>query len=238
MILMQNRKQKLYAKVFKYLRDIHQIQPSIVMMDFEKASRNAAKLIWKTASIRGCWFHFCQALRRKAMKIPKLARKLQKDKITKVIVHMFMALALLPLSSIREGLIQIIRFQKKKKLYQSFFSFNRYFMRFWMHNPENFCVHDLPRRTTNYVEGMNSMLKRDIRQHPNIYSFLDSLQTTMDDVLNKYLNEKHQQSSPQDRSKITRKLNFALRCFECGEYDELRFIMFMSGVKVKKIRTI
>lgn len=171
------------------------------------------------------------------MKIPKLARKLRKDKIIRAILHMFMALALLPISSIREGLFQIIRYQKRKKRYQVFLSFNKYFLRYWMQNPENFCVYDLPRRTTNYIEGMNSSLKRDIRQHPNIYSFLDSLQTIMDDILNKYLNDKHKKTTPRDRSKMTHKLNFALRCFHCGEYDECRFIMFMSGIKVNKIRT-
>ena len=39
------------------------------MIDFEKASKNAIEYHFPNVKVNGCWFHFRQAINRKAVKI-------------------------------------------------------------------------------------------------------------------------------------------------------------------------
>jgi len=50
-----------------------------VTTDYEKALRNAFKIMYPKAQLIGCWFHFAQALRRKVKKITGLAKFLKSN---------------------------------------------------------------------------------------------------------------------------------------------------------------
>jgi hypothetical protein len=101
---MTNRKKKLYKAVFMNLRDRNNINPAQVMMDFEFSARTAAKEVWNKTRLRGCNFHYCQSIRRKAKSIPSLAVLLMKKPSANVCLRMFMRLSLLPVNRVQKGL--------------------------------------------------------------------------------------------------------------------------------------
>ncbi|XP_039315489.1 uncharacterized protein LOC120360025 [Solenopsis invicta] len=67
------------------------------MMDYEKASMNAVHEQFAHASLRGCWFHYCQAVLKKWKRLGLL-------KAPYKIVSMAMTLALTPSEMFAEGL--------------------------------------------------------------------------------------------------------------------------------------
>lgn len=59
--MMSKKSQQAYHGVFSYIRSmIPGWAPQFVMTDFEPAMRNAAQVIWPTAHLLGCFFHYAQ----------------------------------------------------------------------------------------------------------------------------------------------------------------------------------
>ena len=52
----------LYQNLFEQLDVVADLSPGSVLMDFEAAMRKAVLSVWPSTTIRGCYFHFCQAL--------------------------------------------------------------------------------------------------------------------------------------------------------------------------------
>lgn len=45
------------------------LKPKSLTTDYEKGLRNALRLMYPEAQILGCWFHYCQCIRRKALSL-------------------------------------------------------------------------------------------------------------------------------------------------------------------------
>lgn len=170
---MDGRKQELYVKIFEYMRDIHEIYPHTVMCDFEKGMKNAGKRVWKNCTIRGCLFHFQQAILRKAKSFPEIASSLNKSINVRYAVRMFGKIPLLPSNKLEDGLLEVFQFQKSHKLAKMFKGFNKYYMRQWA--KLSFCSDDLDMLTNNYCESFNAKLKRLIHKNPSTFMFLSKL---------------------------------------------------------------
>ena len=67
-ILMSSKSQDLYLAVFQKLRNLG-IAPVQIMSDWELASRNSASVVWPTATINGCFFHYTSAVQKKLRKL-------------------------------------------------------------------------------------------------------------------------------------------------------------------------
>lgn len=60
---MTRKSQLTYEAVFKHLKQlVPGWQPEVIMTDFELPCRNAARTVWPTATLVGCFFHYAQAL--------------------------------------------------------------------------------------------------------------------------------------------------------------------------------
>lgn len=73
------------------------------MTDYECGMRKALSEIYPTANLVSCWFHYCQAIRRKCSKLSGFFVKLQKEKSAEKLFLKFLALPLLPASKIKEA---------------------------------------------------------------------------------------------------------------------------------------
>lgn len=70
---MTNRTTQAYESVFEYIHNfILPLNGKGIITDFEQALRNGLKNVVPDTPLYGCWFHHCQALRRKLASIPKL----------------------------------------------------------------------------------------------------------------------------------------------------------------------
>lgn len=49
------------------------------MTDFETAMRNGLRKVFPEAQLKGCWFHYTRAIRRRASKMPDLIPEMRKE---------------------------------------------------------------------------------------------------------------------------------------------------------------
>ncbi len=74
--------------------------PSVILSDFEQAIMQAAKSVFPAVTIKGCYFHFCQAFLRKMQSLG-LQVEYQQDGELRSFVMKVAALALVPLRFVR-----------------------------------------------------------------------------------------------------------------------------------------
>ena len=86
------------------------------MSDFEKASRNAIEFHFPNVLTKGCWFHYRQAIFRKAVKIG--IKKFYHLDQYRDFLNLFGALALIPESKVLEG-FEFIKTNFEKKWIKS-----------------------------------------------------------------------------------------------------------------------
>ena len=149
---MNNKSEMLYRNVLKFIDRKFNIEPHRVMCDYEKALRNAVKFTWNQSSLLGCWFHYCQCLRRKFQSINGMYSLVSTNSKAKKIFQMFLKLPLLPKQSIEKGFDFIIQYQHQHKLSEKFLTFNAYFKTIWLNRySKSFSVFYDRNRTNYYV---------------------------------------------------------------------------------------
>ncbi|XP_067211786.1 uncharacterized protein [Linepithema humile] len=150
------------------------------MMDYEKASMNAVHEQFPHVSLRGCWFHYCQAVLKKWKRLGLL-------KAPRKIVSMAMTLALAPSEMFAEGLnlMQTIADEESDN-YPNILLFMKYMRNTWLPISKKTSVYGCPIRTNNLVESFHSiMLKKMHTVHPNFWTFLDNFsKLIMDQEIN------------------------------------------------------
>ena len=77
---MQNKTEELYSTVLvKLIEIINDFCPKMAISDFEKAPRNVFKRLIPGIQITGCWFHFTQAIWKKAKEVLGLSTVYKKE---------------------------------------------------------------------------------------------------------------------------------------------------------------
>ena len=79
------------------------VESELFKADFEESMRIVIKNHWTHCKIRGCWFHFKQALLRKFNSLPGVKLLLKKSFYARKIQNMTMSILLLPKNQINEG---------------------------------------------------------------------------------------------------------------------------------------
>jgi hypothetical protein len=186
--LTARRTTRVYKEIFKKLNELAanhnlELNPEIIVSDFEMSSIQAAKQTYVTVESRGCYFHFRQAIFRKAAKLG-IRKNYFKPAYSKY-VNSFGALAHIPIEFITQALALIkLIMPKNDQSCQYLFD---YFERTWIKNidPQNwnqynnctFC-------TNNSVEGFHSKVnKLFCSDHPNIYNLIKILIKINDSAL-------------------------------------------------------
>lgn len=90
------------------------------MSDFECASRNASRRVWPNVIVGGCYFHFCQAIRKKAIE-----RRVLDTPAGEFAVKLYMRLALLEMRHYNDALWEIRRFLRNNHLKRIFRDFHK-----------------------------------------------------------------------------------------------------------------
>lgn len=124
-----------YRQVFEFIEQhMIKINPESIHSDYEASLVKALRTVYPKAKIHGCWFHYCQAVRRRMGKGRR--RQIFKEmnelpdayKIFQKLLH----LPLLPGEKIPEG-FQIIKQEIEEKNKMSFFrAILVYFERYWL----------------------------------------------------------------------------------------------------------
>lgn len=130
---MTNKTIEAYQDVFKFVEEkSFKLEPALCMTDYEDALRSAIKSHWSSCEIRGCEFHFKQAIQRRCRTDPKLKGLLKKSSLARKIKYMLMSIALLPANKIVEGYKIVQAFAKKKEMDGAFAELLLYFEKQWL----------------------------------------------------------------------------------------------------------
>lgn len=130
-----------YKSVFSYIhKNILPLDAGGIITDFELALRIGLRHIVPKTPLYCCWFHHCQAVRRKVASLPDLFALIRNDKKAREIYRQIQCLALLPHKQIKPAFEQIAF--EAIQLYPAFGEFLKYYDRQWIvrEKPENYSV--------------------------------------------------------------------------------------------------
>lgn len=128
---MTRRTSICYQSVFKYInQNVLKLEPREIVTDFESGLRHAIRKSFPNARLRGCWYHYCAALRKKLLVLATC--KLFKTNSWAIIIKkQLMCLPLLPSKHFHEGYQCIKLMVERFGLNERFRSFFSYFEFYW-----------------------------------------------------------------------------------------------------------
>lgn len=116
-VLMKGRTKEAYISLLRYIEEnVCRLRPASFMSDYEAALRNALRSIFPECEINGCYFHYCQAIKKNASQFPNFLALLQADRNAKKLYHKFLALPLLRLDKIPEASLSLIAVSEGRSL--------------------------------------------------------------------------------------------------------------------------
>lgn len=100
-----------------------------IMTDFEKAMRNGIRHVYPTIKMYTCWFHFCQAAKRKASQLMNLVHYIKTNSNIESAYYKLLSLPLLPAKDI-VSCFQMVKSQvADEKVFKPFI---KYFENQWI----------------------------------------------------------------------------------------------------------
>lgn len=138
---MSKRNTEIYVSALDYVnRNILPLNGGTIISDFQLAMRNGIRSIAPDVKMLGCWFHYCQALRRKVASNFTLFHLIRTNERAKSLFRKFQCLALLPADKNRPAFDQIA--YQCLKDFSEFIPFVRYYDQQWIHRetPQKFSV--------------------------------------------------------------------------------------------------
>lgn len=120
-----------YQSVFKYInKNVMKLEPIEIITDFEAGLRHAILKSFPNVRLRGCWYHYCAAIRKKLLFL--LTSSLFKTNDWAIIIKkQLMCLPLLPSGYFHEGYQYIKRMTERYGLTERFKSFFSYYEFYW-----------------------------------------------------------------------------------------------------------
>ena len=186
--LMTHKDEELYTEVILKIKDLFpQFQPTNIMSDWERGSRNSFKHVYPGTRINGCWFHYTQAIWRKIQKYGLTSCYRNNPELT-IFVKKIMAIPHLPCDLIHStySLLQPPALQQIDQTKLD--GFLRYFKRYWLTQvtPSELSVFELENVTNNGAESYHARLKCLFKTgHPRIWNFMH----TLNDLITDYDND-------------------------------------------------
>ena len=222
-VLMMGKNQPAYEAVFQKIRElVPDMKVKQFLVDYERPVWNALRKVWPEASVRGCWFHYCQCIRRKVqdLKISKAvfehggANKMEKRLMTLPLVDknnippLFLKLK-------THYQTQIANCPGVKALFD-------YMEKMWISGrssigftPEDYSCFEKVIRTTNIAEVWNGEIytagkrkKNDIYQLTTLLA-KDAALSEAD--LHQYAHKKYRKRAQVEKDKNIRKANLKYR---------------------------
>lgn len=140
---MTTKSLKAYQHLFSYIqRSIIDLSQATFITDYETGLRSAIEKSFPDSKIFGCWFHYCQALRRFiTMKDKGLAQYIRQNKEASRIYHKFLSLPLLPGMHISDSFQLLTEDLAKLNALDRFKSFIKYFENQWMQKVQYSLLH-------------------------------------------------------------------------------------------------
>lgn len=131
-VLMTRKTTLAYKHIFRFINEkVCSLACHSFTTDYECAMRNALKELFPETRMVACWFHYSQALKKRAAQIPGFVRFLSGDQECELIYYKLQCLPLLPAEHILNAFNELKR--KAKSINKDKFKpFLSYFERQWI----------------------------------------------------------------------------------------------------------
>jgi hypothetical protein len=239
-VLMTNKTTALYRAV---MQKIHELVPTFspvrVMGDFEEASiRSITDVFGDQVVLSGCWFHFAQAIVRRARRIG-LTIAFKHDAIARKCIRSLCALPLLPPEAIPGAAadIRTVASAAQGEVLQKLETLCEYVRKTWIEKatigPERLSVAARSDRTNNGVESFHSAFAKRVKvSHPNFYMFLSHVRNAAKDTMSEInrLAAGHAIRRPKKKAYVQSDIRVrnAMRRLANGECTNLEFLFSIS----------
>ncbi len=189
--------------------------PSTISIDFESAMINSIQRIFPGARIRGCLFHFSQALWRRVQEVGLVVRY-KNDNSFNGLVRRAAALPLIPTHMVDEVWTEVLGQVDQNDV--ALMRFCDYVTKTWVDNLTALFPIEIWNqsdnvggvRTNNHLEGWHSRLNKELgRPHPNVYALIEILKAEQQRVEHRLRLLRFGDVRPQQRPKyrkVTEKL--------------------------------
>ncbi|XP_041377271.1 uncharacterized protein LOC121389688 [Gigantopelta aegis] len=180
--LLPDKQRITYIRLFSLLKNEVQqllnqpLAPSKVQTDFEMAAIQAVETEFPQAEVKGCFFHFTQAIWRKTQELG-LAVLYKEDPAVQTWIRRAAGLPLLSIAQVQDAWLEAMNDGPDVPQAEAF---NDYVVLTWVDDDSRFPLivwnHHLTTspRTNNNLEGFHSRMNRSIQvHHPNIYRFVE-----------------------------------------------------------------
>lgn len=128
---MSSKSAVCYKSILKFIeKKVFKLEPGEFITDFELGMRSAINKIYPTVPLRGCWYHYCAALRKNFLKFG-LHSLLKSNALARMIKAELMSLPLLPAEHFKEGYEFIKLSAKNWKLSNNLMEMFIYFENYW-----------------------------------------------------------------------------------------------------------
>lgn len=129
---MTHKNTESYSRVFRFIEEkLLKLEPAEFITDFEGGMRKAVEECYPHTRLRGCWYHYSAALRKRLLYLG-LNKLIKNDDNARSIKKMTMSLPLLPEEDFMQGYNHIRGLADKWKLSKKFSSFFAYFDQYWI----------------------------------------------------------------------------------------------------------
>lgn len=131
-VLMSRKTTDCYMAVFNFIeKEIFRLGAAEFMTDFEAGLRKALAFVYPDARIRGCWFHYCAAIRKRSRALGMHALTTNNPN-ARMLLSELMSLPLLPAHQFEQGYGQIIQLAGELGLSKNFKKLFKYYESFWI----------------------------------------------------------------------------------------------------------
>lgn len=132
---MTKKTRKAYEHAFQFIdANLFKFEASTFHTDYEMGLRKALRNVFPAASLKGCWFHYCQAMRRKTQTIKKFCTIVKNDEECNKWYRKFLSLPLANPEQIEEMFLvlktALLEFPAKQR--ECLQIFLQYFEKQWM----------------------------------------------------------------------------------------------------------
>ena len=212
----------------------HGFRPNLVIIDFEAAIARSLRYVLRGVTIKGCYFHYCQALRRRYQRLG-LTNYVYTPGTVRTVIYRLMCLPFVPVEDVVRVFEVIENPNGWDVLYDGvhgmLVSYLRYFRRTWIESAmglERWNVWSTDTRTNNAIEAYNGTLNKHCAPHPNVFHILDilSLQlrvtywTWMSDGLQKkFRPQRYPQRTKEEH------INAAKAAYRRGDFQEMNVMI-------------
>ena len=209
------------------------------IIDYEAAIARSLRYVVRGVTIKGCYFHYCQALRRRYQRLG-LTNYVYTPGTVRTVIYRLMCLPFVLVEDVVRVFEVIENPNGWDVLYDGvhglLVSYLRYFRRTWIESAmglERWNVWSTDTTTNNAIEAYNGKLNKECKPHPNFFHILDFLSmeisvtywTSMsDDLEKKFRPQRYPQLTEEER------IRAAKAAYRRGDFQEMNVMIYLDNI--------